>query len=314
MLAGLAAGAGMLAATGGPAAESLALALRPLLELRLDPTTALAASGRAAAMAVLPLAALVCISGVAAVLGQTGFHVRGASLQPDLSRISPLRGAKRLFGAGNLVEAGKALLKLAVFAACVWWGIRNSLPGLAASSAADAHGVAAAVCAAVRRVAVPVLGAQLAIAGFDLVWVRMKLNRSLRMSREEVKQESRDSDGDPRVKARIRKLRMARARARMMTKVPTATVVVTNPTHYAVALAFDRTKQVAPRVVAKGADEVAARIRELAQSHGVPLVANPPLARALFRLDLDAEIPAEHFQAVAEIIAYVWRLRSRVNG
>ena len=143
---------------------------------------------------------------------------------------------------------------------------------------------------------------------------RLKLTRSLRMSREEIKQESRESDGDPRVKARLRKLRMARARARMMAQVPKATVVVTNPTHYAVALAFDRAKQAAPRVVAKGADEVAARIREMAREHNVPLVSNPPLARALFRLELDTEIPAEHFQVVAEIIAYVWRLRGRVRG
>ena len=314
MVAGLAAGTTMLATTGGATASALALRLRPLLELRLDPATAVASAGAAAAWATLPLALVVCVTGVAAVLAQTGLLVRPAALQPDLNRISPLRGAGRLFGRHNLLEAGKALLKLAVLGAAAWWGIRRSVSGFASASLLDAAALPAAITAAAGRIVVPVLGVQLAVAALDAVWVRLKLSRSLRMSREEIKQESRESDGDPRVKGRLRKLRMMRARARMMTKVPTATVVVTNPTHYAVALAFDRAKQATPRIVAKGADEVAARIREMAREHNVPLVSNPPLARALFRMELDTEIPAEHFQAVAEIIAYVWRLRGRVHG
>jgi flagellar biosynthesis protein FlhB len=130
----------------------------------------------------------------------------------------------------------------------------------------------------------------------------------MRMSRQDILDEQRESDGDPKIKARIRQIRMARARRRMLAAVPKATVVVTNPTHYAVALAYDRAQNAAPRVVAKGVDSMAARIREVAQAHGVPLVANPPLARVLHLVELDAEIPAEHFKAVAEIIAYVFRL------
>jgi flagellar biosynthetic protein FlhB len=132
------------------------------------------------------------------------------------------------------------------------------------------------------------------------------------MSREEVRQEAKESDGNPHVKRRLKQIRMARARRRMLAAVPTATVIVTNPTHYAIALSYDRMKGGAPRVVAKGVDEIAARIREVATEHRVPLVSNPPLARALYRVELDAEIPAEHFKVVAEIIAYVWRLRGRV--
>ena len=212
------------------------------------------------------------------------------------------------------METAKALARFAVLSAAAWWGVRDSLPVLAPLTGMDAKVLAGAVAAALARVAVPIVGAQAALAALDLLLIRLKHMRTLRMSREELKQESRESDGDPRVKARLRKLRATRARARMMTAVPTATVVVTNPTHYAVALAFDRDKREAPRVVAKGADEVAARIRDLAREHNVPLVANPPLARALFVLELDAEIPAEHFAAVAEIIAYVWRLRGRVGA
>ena len=129
------------------------------------------------------------------------------------------------------------------------------------------------------------------------------------MSREDLRQEAKEADGDPKVKGRLRQLRQARAKRRMLAQVAQATVVVTNPTHYAVALRYERGKAAAPRIVAKGVDEVAARIREAATKASVPLVPNPPLARALHGLPVDAEVPAEHFKAVAEIIAYVWRLR-----
>jgi flagellar biosynthetic protein FlhB len=164
------------------------------------------------------------------------------------------------------------------------------------------------------RLLFTLLGVQVVIAGADTGWTRIKHARDLRMSKEELKQESKDTDGNPMIKGRLRQIRMIRAKRRMLAAVPKATVVVTNPTHYAIALAYDRGIGGAPRVVAKGVDEVAARIREVAQEHRVPLVPNPPLARALYQVDLDAEIPAEHFKAVAEIIAYVWRLRSRATA
>lgn len=314
MLSGLAAGVALLHWTGGSLAATLTASLRPLLAGRLDVPSALALAGRALAAAALPVALVVCAGSLATGLLQTGFLVRTAALRPDLARLNPVRGLGRVFGRQNLTEAGKAVAKLAVLGWAAWWGVRDSLPVLAATSLVAPQALAAAVAGAAWRVALPVLGAHAAIAGLDLLLVRRKQARQLRMSREDVRQETRESDGDPRMKARLRRLRMTRARTRMMAKVPTATVVVTNPTHYAVALAFDRAKQGAPRLVAKGADEVAARIREMARAHGVPLVANPPLARALFRMELETEIPAEHFQAVAEIIAYVWRLRGRVAG
>ena len=131
------------------------------------------------------------------------------------------------------------------------------------------------------------------------------------MSRQDILEEQKETEGDPRVKARLRQIRTLRARKRMLAAVPKATVVITNPTHYAVALAYDRAKNAAPRVVAKGVDTLAVRIREAAEANRVPVVANPPLARALYRVEVDADIPAEHYQAVAEIIAYVWRLGGR---
>jgi len=153
-----------------------------------------------------------------------------------------------------------------------------------------------------------VLAAQAVIAAIDMFWVVLRHARGLRMSRRDILKEQRETEGDPRIKARLRQIRNFRARKRMLATVPKATVVITNPTHYAVALAYDRAKHTAPRVVAKGVDSLAARIREVAETNHVPVVANPPLARALYRVELDTEIPAEHYQAVAEIIAYVWRL------
>jgi flagellar biosynthetic protein FlhB len=157
------------------------------------------------------------------------------------------------------------------------------------------------------------MGAQAAIAGADLLWERFSLARKLRMSRQEQRDEHKDSEGNPQIKQKLRQLARSRARRRMMKAVPKAAVVLTNPTHYAVALAYERGTKSAPRLVAKGADEVAERIRDIAREHRVPIIANPPLARALFRIEIDTEIPPEHFRAVAEIIAYVWRMRAKAG-
>lgn len=151
------------------------------------------------------------------------------------------------------------------------------------------------------------------IALFDLLWVRWRFHDRLRMTLQEVKDEYKEAEGDPKLKARVRQIRTARARRRMMAAVPKATVIITNPTHYAIALQYDRGTNGAPRVVAKGMDDVAARIRQVASQNRVAVVPNPPLARALYAVPLDAEVPAEHFKAVAAIIAYVWRLRSQAR-
>jgi flagellar biosynthetic protein FlhB len=162
-------------------------------------------------------------------------------------------------------------------------------------------------------VLLPLLVAQGALAGADIVRARMSHNRDLRMSRQELRDEHKETEGDPHIKARIRQLRTQRARRRMLAGVPKALVVVTNPTHYAVALAYERDSTAAPRVVAKGVDSLAERIREIAREHRVPIVANPPLARALYPIKLETEIPRELFQAVAELVAYVWRLQARAR-
>ena len=202
----------------------------------------------------------------------------------------------------------KSIAKLLAMGWAVWLTIGGALPSLSALPFQDPRQLLARAMGPTMRVLFAVLAVQAAVALLDVLWGRLRFAQQMRMSRQDIIDEQREADGDPKIKARIRQIRMARARRRMLAAVPKATVVITNPTHYAVALAYDRAKNAAPRVVAKGVDSMAARIREVATANRVPLVANPPLARVLHLVELDQEIPAEHFKAVAEIIAYVWRL------
>nr|WP_294527270.1 flagellar type III secretion system protein FlhB [uncultured Rhodopila sp.] len=266
---------------------------------------------RDVSFAVLPYLLAATFGAAAAVLLQTGFLLNGSVLEPKFSRISPVAGVKRLFGRQGLEELVKSLAKLAAHGAAIWIAIRGDLPSLMLLPRQDPSVLPSAVARPIFHIFLASLLCHAMLATADIFWVRFRYARDLRMSRQDIREEFKETEGNPHTKARIRRIRMMRARKRMMAQVPKATVVVTNPTHYAVALAYDRATNPAPRVVAKGTDEVAARIREVAAAANVPLVANPPLARALYRLELDAEIPAEHYKAVAEIIAYVWRLGRR---
>jgi flagellar biosynthetic protein FlhB len=256
----------------------------------------------------LPVAAAM-LSGTIAVLVQTQFMLHLGGLEPKISRTNPMAGLKRVFGFNGLVEMVKSLCKLALLGFALWIAIKGDWVGLTHLAWENPRGLLSAIARPAFHLFIAGVLTQGVVAGADLMWVRFRHARDMRMSKQDIRDELKETDGNPHVKARIRRIRLIRARKRMMAKVPMATVVVTNPTHYAVALAYDRANNSAPRVVAKGADSVAARIREIAEANGVPLLANPPLARALYRLDLDTEIPAEYYKAVAEIIAYVWRLR-----
>ncbi len=260
-----------------------------------------------------PLVAAVLVAGVSATLLQTGLVLNTKALMPDLARLDPRRGLKRVAGKDSLVQAARSVTKLAILAWICWHAILGELPALSHAQFWSPALLAERLLRAVLHILMLLLGAQAAVVALDVLWVRHVHNRSLRMSKQEQRDEYKESEGDPHVKGRRRQLQRARAKQRMMAAIPKATVVVTNPTHYAVALAYERGGTGAPRVVAKGVDEVAARIREMAKEHRVPLVASPPLARALYRVELEAEIPAEHFQAVAEIVAYVWRLGRRAG-
>ena len=233
---------------------------------------------------------------------------------PQLGRLNPQRGIKRIFGGDNAVETLKALVKLLAFVLALYHVLGGLWPVFLGSTGWDAGTLAERTAGLVLHATLMLLAVQAGIAVLDTAWVRYRHTSKLRMSRQDLRDEHRQSEGDPHVKGRIRQLRRQRAKRRMMDAVKTATVIITNPTHYAVALVYENGGKGAPKVVAKGVDELAARIREMALDHKVPLVANPPLARALYTVPLDAESPREHFQVVAGIIAYVWRLKRPPPG
>lgn len=266
---------------------------------------------RVAGMAGLTVVALLLLPmllGVAATLLQTQFLVSARALKPDLKRISPLSGAKRVFGPDNLMQVAKALAKIALLTYAAWTVLRGSLDTLAGLMALPVAALGVHVSEGLIRLLLAVLIGFAFIAALDVFWVHMRHNKQLRMTRQDLRREMKETDGDPHLKARLKQIRQNRSRKRMMAAVPKAQVVITNPTHYAVALSYQRGSAGAPMVVAKGTDLVAARIREAATKAGVPLVANPPLARALHKLPLDTAIPPEHYRAVAEIISFVWGL------
>lgn len=317
-LAGLAAATAALAIAGPPLFRTMTVRLSVFLSQSHAPELAGAGALRLAAWAAMlvtgPLLLATLLAGIAATLLQTGFLFHGGALEPKLERLSPAAGLRRLLGWNSLVEAGKSLAKLAAIAIVLWMAVAGDVRTLRLLPYEGLPALLAQLGPIVLRLMLAVVGVQLVIAVIDLAWVRFRHGRQLRMSRQDIRDELKETEGDPQIKARIRQLRLQRARRRMLAAVPKATVVITNPTHYAVALTYDRAANAAPRVVAKGVDSMAARIREIAAANGVPMVANPPLARALYLVELDAEIPADHYQAVAEVIAYVWRLRQSVRA
>jgi len=262
-------------------------------------------------LTVAPFAIPILAGAAAATLAQTRFALRPSALHADLGRLSPRKGLKRMFGADSLAETAKSLAKLSIVGGAVFVVLRQELPRIEVLPAAPLGMLPHILGSIVARLLFAVVATQAAIAGADIFWLWRRHLRQLRMSRSDVKDEVKETDGDPAIKMRIRRLRMRRARQRMLAAVPAATVVVTNPTHYAVALTYDDKKNSVPLLVAKGVDSLAARIRDTAREHGVPIVENPPLARTLHQLPLGSAIPPDLYKTVAELIAYVWRLGGR---
>ena len=261
-------------------------------------------------VALIPMVILAAF-GIAANLVQHRPLLSLEPITPKLSKISPFTGAKRMFSRDALVNFAKGLFKLGVVGGvlfAVLWPERDRLETMVTLDPA-------ALLPAFQQMGLKVFGAVLAvvtlIALVDYVYQRQRWWTRLKMTVQEVRDEFKQMEGNPEIKGRIRKIRMERSRKRMMANVPKATVVSTNPTHFAVALKYDRTMK-APQCLAKGADDIAFRIRELAKEHNVPIVENPPLARALYAsVDVDEVIPTEHFKAVAQVIGFVMRTKEK---
>lgn len=257
-----------------------------------------------------PVAAVAILGAMVATLAQTRGAISVSSLVPNLSKLSPATGLKRIIGTDALIEFLRTVLKLGIVAAALGF-VASDLPGFAAMLDAPPSEIFATAGRGVLRLVATTLAAFALLAGADLLLVRHRHHERLRMSRQDLKEEMKESEGSPEIKGRLKQLRQQMGRQRMLAAVPKATVVITNPTHYAVALSYEAGQAAAPKLVAKGVDAMAARIREAAREAGVPIVPDPPLARALYRLEVEAEIPNEHWEAVAKIIAYVMRLRGR---
>ncbi|QQR69542.1 MAG: flagellar biosynthesis protein FlhB [Alphaproteobacteria bacterium] len=270
--------------------------------------SALAAPGWPAALVFL----LLLVVAIAGTMIQTGLFYSTQLLAPQWSRLSPLEGMKRLVSIHSVVEMIKGMLKLALVGTVAWMILSPALEHSETMVGLGMVEISHHLKNKVVHLAGSVLLAASLVAIGDLIWQRMEYYRRLRMTKQEVKDEFRQSEGDPVVKSRLRQIRMRRARQRMMAQIPKADVVITNPTHVAVALRYAPSEMRAPMVLAKGADLIAKRIRDVAKEHGVPLVENPPLARTLYAtVEIDQEIPTQHYRAVAEIISYVFRLKNQ---
>ncbi len=265
-----------------------------------------------AVMLVLALPLALCMA--AAILSNVLQHGLVWSLKPvtpKINRISPMAGLKRLFAPKSLAEFVKNVAKVSLVGGAAWLALRPVTMEFVGAMHVPMPDVLALVQNWLLRATGAALLVVAAIAIADFMLQQHSHLQQLKMTRRQVKDEAKQTDGDPHVKAKIRQLRMERARHRMMAAVPEATVVITNPTHFAVALRYDQSRMNAPEVVAKGTDAVAFRIRALARDHEVPIIENKPLARALFAdVELGQTIPQTHFEAVAEVIGFVMRQRS----
>jgi len=286
-------------------------------EQSLDPTHLVPGLSNAALEALLacvPLFGLIMLAAILAPLALGGWSFSTESLMPQFNRLNPLEGFKRMFSMRSVVELVKALAKfgaVGVIAVIVLRNDTNELLALGREPTAAAIGHAIRLCG---QALIWLSAGLLFIAGVDVPYQLWTYAKQLKMTREEVRQEMKESEGSPEIKGRIRQVQQQLARQRMMADVPKADVIVTNPTHFAVALKYDDKRMRAPIVVAKGADVIAARIREIGTENQVPIFEAPPLARTLYRnVEIGQEIPSSVYVAVAQVLTYVFQLKAAIK-
>jgi flagellar biosynthesis protein FlhB len=259
----------------------------------------------------MPIAVLCMSGGVLANIAQVGMRPTPAAIKPNFKKLNPMSGAKQIFGKRMPFELGKVLAKVSLVGAVAAMSLIPLITNLSANVGTSPMALGSLLNSGARAIIERTAIAYLLIAVIDLVWQRHTHGKGLKMTKQEVKDESKGSDLPPEIKGAIRRRQMMAARARMMTAIPTADVVVTNPTHYAVALKYDGNLP-APLVVAKGKNLVAAQIRRIATENNVPIVPDPPLARSLHAMvEVDRMIPAELFAAVAQVLAFVYKMAGR---
>lgn len=291
--------------------SSLALIATPDVVRAEGVAPLLMETGRTVAVAVAPIAVACLLAGLVVSVLQVGVKPKSQAIKPDPKKLNPLTGAKNLFGPNMVFEGVKNVVKVSIVGGVVFVAVFPSLPELATLVGLPPGQLGSKLAAEIMGIAKRAAAAYLAIGFVDLVWQRHRNEKQLRMTKDEVKREAKEQAPPAEVMGERKRRQLVASRARMMAAVPGADVVVTNPTHFSVALKYDGSRG-APVVVAKGQDLVAFEIRRIAEEHGVPVVPDPPLARSLHAtVDLDQEIPEELYQAVAQLLAFVYRVAGR---
>jgi flagellar biosynthetic protein FlhB len=261
---------------------------------------------------VLPVFVAILITAVLSNTIQVGFLVSGEQIKPKFSKVDPIKGFKRLFSKQSFMELLKSLIKLFIVGAVAYVTIRHEMEHVPSFGEMELTSIISYILRTIFTLFIRCTLAMIFIVIMDYAFQRWEFEQRIKMTKKEVKDEYKRTEGDPLVKSRIKSIQMQMARQRMMQKVPEADVVISNPTHLANALKYDHAEMDAPRLVAKGAGEVARKIREIAEEHHIPIIENRPLAKSLYSLvELGHEIPPSLYQAVAEVLAYIYRLRGR---
>lgn len=264
------------------------------------------------AVLIVPMFIIAMVAALAGGGLQSKFNVSTDPITPKFERISPMKGLKKLFSMRSVIEFIKGILKITIVGWVAWNAVEPNMQGLRVLTMKSVPDAMEFTITLATRMIMGVLSILFLVAIGDYLYQRYEYIKNLRMTKQEIKEEYKQQEGDPHIKQKVRQLRMERARKRMMAAVPSSDVVITNPTHYAIALKYDEGSMSAPTIVAKGTDKVALRIREIAEQNKIPVMRNPPLARALYdNGELDQEIPLQHYQAVAKIIGYVYKLRGK---
>ncbi len=262
-------------------------------------------------MMMMPLFVLMVLVVLIVHFLQTGFLISTAPLSPDLSKLNPLQGIKRMFSINTLYETVKGLFKVAILGMILYLMLKKEVFSLPLLVDMDVTNVMHFSFDQIKRLVMISALVLTVFAAVDFAYQRWQYSRNLRMTKQEIKEEYKEVEGSPMVKARLRSIQREMARRRMMQEVPRADVVITNPTHYAVALKYESGKMGAPRVIAKGANLIAAKIKEIAKDNRIPVFEDKPLARALYAIDVNQEIPEAFYKAVAAILATVYKMKGK---
>ncbi|MBP8246489.1 MAG: flagellar biosynthesis protein FlhB [Phenylobacterium sp.] len=322
-LASFAAAASVIAFAGGTLARNLAVAMMPFIA---HPDSISVQGGgsqevlqyvmKAGAPLILGVMFAAAIAGAAGNLVQTGLMFTPSKVfKFDFKKISPMAGLKRMFGLDALMQFLKSLVKIGLVGWIGYLVVKPHMAEFTQLSAMDPLSILPFAAKLIRNLAFSIAGFLLLIAGLDWFWQKQRFMKRQRMSKEDLKEEYKQTEGDPHIKGKQKQLRMVRARQRMMQNVPGATVVVMNPTHYAVALKYEAGGEGAPQCVAKGMDAIALRIRKVAEDAGVPVIVDPPLARSLYAsVEIEEFIPQKHYEAVAKIIGFIMQSEKKADA